>query len=194
MSELSLENITEKRNELVKLINGGFPFEIEVNQKEIQKGFWGFLRKKITVKKNYQFSIKELPLSVLDRISIESLEINVDEFSGEDAMNMAKKTTRKYVKKMAKIIAIAVLGKDYEYQEKDYFGRIIYKTDDEELRRLTELFFRTLKPSDLLYLIELIDVSSNLSDFISSTRLVTAASTIMEKEKTADLVEERLPH
>lgn len=73
---------------------------------------------------------------------------------------------------MAKIIAIAVAENENQEEE------------------LTELFFKALKPSELNQLMQIIDIASNLTDFINSTLLVTAAQA--HQAKTAS-VEEELP-
>ena len=178
------ETLESQRNELLRIINNGFSFKVEVKEKKRLPGISGFFRKRITVKKELNFAIKEMPLSVLDRISLKSLEINMQEIDNADN-NVYKQFTRKHIKTMSEIIAIAVLGTDYDY----YHGSKVIP-DTQKLKELTTIFYHFLKPSDLYNILQLVDVCSNLGDFMNSTRLVTAAGT-MEKAK-ADGVEEQL--
>ena len=72
---------------------------------------------------------------------------------------------------MAKIIAIAL------------------NVESDEEKELTEIFYKSLRPSELNYLVEIIDIASNLTDFMNSTLLVTAAQAHTAK---AEIVEEEL--
>ena len=58
----------------------------------------------------------------------------------------AKKTYQRTRFKMARLIAIAVLGEDYHIQEIKPSGKIIRRNDDKELTRLTNIFFHNIKP------------------------------------------------
>lgn len=165
-----------QKNELVRLINDGFPFEIEITVKKRKPGILGFFLPKEVVKETRQFLIKEPTLATLDRIALISADINTDLFSDEENVNIyLKKNSRLHYRKMANVIAIAVAQ------------------PGDNINDLTEIFFAALKPSHLLQIIELIDVASNLQDFMTSTLMVTAAKAhttkaeSVEKEELPDL-------
>lgn len=165
-----------KKNELIRLINDGFPFEIEYTVRKRKPGIFGFFLPKEVVKETRQFLIKEPTLATLDRIALISADINTELFSDEENFNIyLKKNSRLHYKKMANVIAIAVAA------------------PEDDAHALTELFFDALKPSHLLLIIELIDVASNLQDFMTSTLMVTAArahtakAESVEKEELPDL-------
>lgn len=165
-----------QQNELIRLINQGFPFEITIYKKIKKPGILGYLQKKVTTSETRLFLIKEPTLATLDRIALASLDIDTEKFKDEkDFNNYLKKTNRLHYRKMAKIIAIAC------YDESKY----INETEDD----LAELFFRCLRPSELKQIIELIDIASNHTDFMNSTILVTAAQAQTAK---TEIVEERL--
>lgn len=66
---------------------------------------------------------------------------------------------------MAKVVAIAVLGNEWDNAEK--------------LSELSEFLFRWLKNSSLIELVQVIDLTNNLADFINSIRLLSSARTTM---------------
>lgn len=161
-----------QKTELIRLINQGFPFEITVHKKNKKPGFWGYFQKKVTEKETRSFLIKEPTLETLDRIALTSLDIDTEKFKDEENFsNYIKKNSRLHYRIMAKIIAIS----------------INVETDEE--KELTEIFYKSLRPSELNYLVEIIDIASNLTDFLNSTLLVTAAQAHTAK---AEIVEEEL--
>lgn len=96
---------------------------------------------------------------------------------GTETLAEAKRIAKDNAARMARIIAIAVLGEDYHVTEVGTGGRIRKYNDDKELDRLTALFFHTIKPSKLVGLSEAITSVSNLGDFINSMRLQSGART-----------------
>lgn len=165
-----------QQNELIRLINQGFPFEITIHKKIKKPGIWGYFQKKVATSETRLFLIKEPTLATLDRIALESLDIDTEKFKDEENFtNYLKKTNRLHYKKMAKILAIAC------YDQLKH----INETEDD----LAEIFFRCLTPSELCQIIELIDIASNHMDFMNSTLLVTAAQAQTAK---TEIVEERL--
>ena len=167
------ETATQK-NELVRLINEGFPFEIEITVKRRKPGIFGFFLPKEVLKETRQFLVKEPTLATLDRIALVSADINTDLFSDEENFNMyLKKNSRLHYRKMANVIAIAVAQ------------------PGDNINDLTEIFFAALKPSHLLQIIVLIDVASNLQVFMTSTLMVTAAKAHMTKAESVE--KEELP-
>ncbi|TDX83990.1 hypothetical protein [Epilithonimonas xixisoli] len=165
-------NLEEKRREITRILGKGFHFEIAEKIEIKPKGLLSFFKKK-----EYQiipraFQIKEPTLSVLDRISLESINLIESEFNDLKTFADQKRFSRKHYKLMAKIIAIAVAGP---------YG------EESEITEFKNLFFKYLKPSDLYNIVQMIDITSNLMDFINSTRLVTAANVLAE----TDLVEKK---
>jgi hypothetical protein len=161
--------LEEKRSELVRLMNRGFEFAITEKVKVKQDGLFGIFKPKLITEVQHSFLIKEATLATLDLISLESLELDETGFDFT-ADSDRLRYSRKHYRRMAKIIAIAVCGANAEKSE---------------ISEKTDLFFKYLKPSDLYNILKLIDITSNLGDFINSTRLVTAANVLNE----ADLVE-----
>ena len=165
-----------QQNELIRMINQGFPFEITIHKKIKKPGILGYFQKKVAASETRLFLIKEPTLATLDRIALESLDIDTEKFKDEEHFtNYLKKTNRLHYKKMAKIIAIAC------YDESKH----INETEDD----LTELFFKCLRPSELNQIVQIMDVASNHTDFMNSTLLVTAAQAQTAK---TEIVEERL--
>lgn len=165
--------IEEKRNELIRLLNKGFEFEITEIIYERTPGLKGFFKPKGRKEVDHKFFIKEPTLSVLDRISIESLNLDESAFNNLKTDVDIKQYSRKHLRTMAKIIAISNCGPN---------------ALESEINKKTNLFHQYLKPSDIYSIIQLIDIVSNLGDFINSTRLVAAANVL--KEQKADQVEE----
>lgn len=164
-------SIDLQKKELIRLINKGFPFEIEVHRKKRKPGFWGYFQKKISEKETRLFLIKEPTLQTLDRIALASLDINIEKFKDEENYsNYLKKNSRLHYKIMAKIIAISL------------------NVESDEEKKLTELFYKCLRPSELNDLTQIIDIASNFTDFMNSTLLVTAAKAQTAKTES---VEER---
>ncbi|MGX9985829.1 hypothetical protein [Soonwooa purpurea] len=161
-------SLEERKSELLRLINDGFVFEV-VEKKQVQKHI---LAKPKTIEVKHEFKIKELPYSTLDRISLLSLEM--EQYATETNEKALKREAVNHRLSMAKIIAIAVLSTNYT--EKGF-------------NRLTQLFYDFLKPSDVNRICQLIDIASNLGDFINSIRLVTAANTV-QKEKEAERIDQ----
>lgn len=180
MKETSTEKVFNKKQaeqtELNILIKKGIAFELEsVTYK--RKGIFG---KNIKVKEALKFKIQEPTLSTLDRLAAEQIELVIDEkvMSSEYAITEAKNLTSKQSRRLARIIAIAVLGQDYVHA-KDKGSHLKYSYDNKSLDRLTDLFFHFLKPSDMMQIVVLINTVSNLGDFCNSIRLMSASRTTM---------------
>lgn len=167
--------LEEKRNELIRLINKGFEFEVIEKAFEFKKSFFGLIKKSKEIEIKHIFYIKEPTLSVLDRISLESISFDESLFNNLENDNDIKKYSRKHYKTIAKIIAIAVCGPD---------------TSECEIKQKASLFFKYLKPSDIFNILKLSDITNNHGDFINSTRFVAAANVL--NQAPADQVEETL--
>lgn len=132
--------------------------------------------------------VQEPTLAVLDLIAAEQIELVIDEklMTSEDALCIARKLAKQHARRMAKIVALAVLGEDY-IKATQVGARVKYEHDDKRLDELTDLFFSRIKPSRLTELVSMISAMSNLGDFTNSIRLMSAARTTMPI-----LVEEKL--
>lgn len=181
------DNIREKtdfeleREELNLLVKQGIKFSVTHKVHRRKKGVKGLFQRPEIVTVKEDFEIQEPTLSVLDRLSVIWVEMEVNEdrltAGGTETLAEAKRIAKDNAARMARIIAIAVLGEDYHVTEVGTGGRIRKYNDDKELDRLTALFFHTIKPSKLVGLSEAITSVSNLGDFINSMRLQSGART-----------------
>ena len=181
------DNIREKtdfeleREELNLLVKQGIKFSVTHKVHRRKKGVKGLFQRPEIVTVKEDFEIQEPTLSVLDRLSAIWVEMEVNEdrltAGGTETLAEAKRIAKDNAARMARIIAIAVLGEDYHVIEVGTGGRIRKYNDDKKLDRLTALFFHTIKPSKLVGLSEAITSVSNLGDFINSMRLQSGART-----------------
>lgn len=172
------EAINTEKIEIRTLIDKGVAIEVERRVSKRKSGFWGFLGRRITVTEKQKFIINEPTLAVLDCITAEQLELglDVDELLADMDIEKAKHIAKHQNRRMAKILALTVLGEDYFICSK--VGKSYrYTTDDKRLEELTEFFNQHIKPSKLFQYCVLINNMSNLGDFINSIRLMSAART-----------------
>lgn len=170
------EKLDAERRELNTLISRGVNFDIE---RIVYRRKWLVgKREKFTEKQ--RFNIQEPTLAVLDLLSAEQIELVIDEKTMQSAqgVSVAKKMTHDHNRRMARIIAIAVLGEDYFITEQ-IGAHTRHTRDDKRLNELTSLFQSTIKPSKLIQLTILINQMANLGDFINSIRLMSASRTTM---------------
>lgn len=175
-----------EREELNLLIKRGVKFDISYKARRKKQGFRGFFQKKEIITVNEIYEIHEPTLAVLDRLSAVWVEMGIDEDSlnagGTTTLVEAKQIAHENAERMARIIAIAVLGEDYNITEVGTNGRIKHKLDDKELDRLTALFLHSIKPSKLVGLANTVTNVSNLGDFIGSMRLMSGARTTQPRK------------
>lgn len=174
-------NAETEQNELRRIADAGFEFEVQVIRKKRLPGIQGFFKRKVTEKESLFFLLKEPTLAVFDLINMESSKMEKVVSDAEDFENYIKIYARKHSQIMAKILAIAVLGKNLFYME-----GFQVKTDEKEIKRLQAMFHKFLHPSDMYNLLQVIDLTSNLGDFINSARLMTAAEKIKIKADPAE--------
>lgn len=176
-----------EREELNLLVKRGVKFDISYKVRRKKQGFRGFFQKKETLTISEVYEIHEPTLSILDRLSAVWVEMGIDEDSlnagGTTTLVEAKQIAHENAERMARIIAIAVLGEDYNITEVGINGRIKSHQDDKELDRLTALFLHTIKPSKLVGLANTVTNVSNLGDFIGSMRLMSGARTTQPRKK-----------
>lgn len=170
-----------EREELNILVKQGVRFSITYKVRRRNKGLKGLFQRPQVKTVKEDFEIQEPTLSVLDRLSAIWVEMGLDESQlsagGMETLAEAKRIAKDNAGRMARIIAIAVLGEDYHVTEIGANGRVKRYNDDKELERLTALFFHCIKPSKLVGLSEIVTSVSNLGDFINSMRLMSGART-----------------
>jgi len=174
------EKIQAERSELNLIIDKGVNIELERTISKKKKGFAGFMGKRFSVTEKLKFTIKEPTLSTLDRLSAEQIDLVIDEnvMSSDIGVQEARKMANKYGTKLAKIVALSVLGQDYVITIQND-TRVHYEYDNKRLAELTQLFYENIKPSKLMQYVLLINTMSNLGDFTNSIRLMSAARTTM---------------
>lgn len=165
----TIDNIAQKRL-LRTIIGKGTKFSITYQTKVRQKGFIGFFKPKVYKEVTEEFVMKEPTLAVLDRASEIWLRMDTSaiEEKGADSINEGYRLAHKHAHDMAEAIAVLVLGEKYY---------AVDGGDDKEIERLTELFYKTVKPSQASELALLINATSNLVDFVDSTRLMRMSIT-----------------
>lgn len=182
-----IKALEREREELNLLVQRGVKFDVTTKIRRRKKGLRGFFSRPETVNETHTFEIHEPTLSVLDRISALSLAIEIDEAAmkaeGEAAITEARQVTKENIVRMARVVAVAVLGEDYHVTEVNRFGKVKKYNDDKELDRLTALFFHSVKPSVLVGLVAMITGMSNLGDFINSMRLLSGARTATPRKE-----------
>lgn len=176
--EEKLEKLNREQAELRQLIGQGVTFDVKIKHSRRKPGFWGFFRKREIVEETKVYTIQEPTLATLDRLSALWLQMEIDEtkLNDEDYLRTAKALANKEAKKLAEVIAVAVMGEDY-YTVTFDGTRTQRKERKSDLRALTSLFFHTITPSQLLTLAILISNVSNLGDFVNSMRLMCATRT-----------------
>ena len=177
-----------EREELNLLIRKGQKFAVRYTIAKKEKRLLGLRSRTVEEEHAEAFELKEPTLAVLDRLSAHWLEMTLDEKAleagGAETRAEAKRATADNTKRMAQVLAIAVLGEDYHIKTADRkTGRIIYSNDDRELDRLTDLFFHTIKPSELVILCQRITNIANLGDFIGSMRYMSGARTTQRSNR-----------
>lgn len=190
---MNMENITTdkdpielEREELNLLIRRGVKFEVTTKVAQKRKGLKGFFMKPEIVEKTSSYEIHEPTLSVLDRLSDIWLDMALNEDvlqEGKAIISEAKQLAKENAARMARIIAIAVLGESYHVTEVNRLGRVRKYNDDQELDRLTDVFFHTIKPSKLVALSATVTNMSNLGDFLASMRLMSGARTTQPRKE-----------
>lgn len=152
------------------ILGKGMKFYTTYTIKTRERGFLGLFKPKVKVEKKEEFIIKEPTLAVLDRASVVWLRMNVDAIDkeGADPLKESYKAAADHSKDMAECLAILVLGEAY-------FS--VPGGDEKELARLTELFYKSIKPSQCKEIAMYINAASNLADFVNSTRLMKMSLT-----------------
>lgn len=174
------EKLDAERKELNLLIGRGISFDVKRTVYKRHPGLLGRFCKKIPAEEVVSFAIKEPTLSTLDRMSAlqVDLDINEEALRSEGSLHEARSLTGQHSRRIARIVATAVMGQDYT-RIHQVSGRTVYVNDDSGLDELTEVLFHGLTPSQLAELVVYINAISNLGDFCNSIRLMSAVRTTM---------------
>lgn len=174
------EQLKKEQVELNKLVNEGVTFFVYDYEKVPMKWYERIFgrRKEVVVKRT--FTINELTLSTQDRISLESskIDFDVNEISGmddKDGLSIARELMENHGKRCAKIVAIAVVNSSNLIESSN--GMRV--PDPNVIDDYTELFYREIKPSQLLDLFRIIEIMRNNGDFTRSIRLMRNKRTTM---------------
>lgn len=166
-----MQAIEAEKKELRLLIGQGISFVVDYHEDRVVRiPRFRYLQRLLTKKqvvreeKQLEFLVKEPTAFTLDRLSLEYIELAMDEEKiKSNPRQEARKLFSKHNRRMARIVAIATLGNDWE--------------DNKKLSERTEFFSRWLKNSTLWELVQAIDLTNNLADFINSMRLLSSART-----------------
>ena len=136
-----LEALEREQSELRQMIGEGITFDVEVTYTRRKPGLLGFFRKREKITEKKVFRVQEPTLATLDRLSALWLQMSIDEtkLGDEDYFKTAKKMAAQEARKLAQVVAVAVLGEDY-YDVTDKGGYLVRKPNETRLARLTSLF------------------------------------------------------
>jgi hypothetical protein len=172
MDNTDFNAIEAEKKEIRLLISNGISFVVdytEASTAKIPRWRWFQWIKRTVItqeQKQQEFVIKEPTAYTLDRLSAEYIELVIDEEKiKESPRQMARLYFKQHCRRMAAIVAIAVLGNEWE--------------NEQELKQLANFFFKWLKNSQIYELVKAIDLTNNLADFINSIRLMSSARTTM---------------
>lgn len=166
-----MQAMEAEKKELRLLIGQGISFVVDYHEDKVvriprfPRLQWLFPKKRVVrEEKQVEFIVKEPTAFTLDRLSLEYVELAMDEACiKSNPRQEARKLFAKHNRRMARIVAIATLGNDWE--------------SEKLLSERTEFFSRWLKNSTLWELVQAIDLTNNLADFINSMRLLSSART-----------------
>ena len=181
------ERLTAERKELNLLIGRGITFNVKRTIFKRRPGLMGRLGKRIPAEEVVSYRIQEPTLSTLDRMSALQVDLDINEevMRSDQALQEARHLTGEHSRRMARIVATAVMGQDY-VQITQVGGRTVYSNDDAGLEAITDVLFHGLAPSQLAELVMYINTISNLGDFCNSIRLMSAVRTTMPLRIEAD--------
>ncbi|MCR5658971.1 MAG: hypothetical protein K6G25_06560 [Bacteroidales bacterium] len=168
--ETDIKDIFAQKRLIKTIISKGTKFSISYTIKARQKGWKGFFKPKVNEERQEEFVLKEPTLAVLDRASEVWLRMNTEaiEKEGADTIKEGFKLANDHAHDMAECLAILVLGEAYY---------AVDGGDDKELERLTDLFYKTVKPSQAEEIAMFVNATSNLVDFVNSMRLMKMSTT-----------------
>lgn len=104
------------RREITKLINNGFPITLSETYVERKKGLLHLFSKPEKKTREVTYIIKELTFNIIDLIALESQGLNLKNYEGKEGLAFNNSISRNDIKIMSKVIALAIMGTDYEYK------------------------------------------------------------------------------
>lgn len=175
-NEKELKELLAQKRIIKTIIGKGMKFSINYTVRVRRKGLFGVFKPKVAVVRSEEFTLKEPTLAVLDRASEVWLRMNTEavEKEGADILKEGYKLANEHAKDMAECLAILVLGEAYYSVEGG---------DDKELKRLADLFYKTVKPSQAEDIAMFINTTTNLVDFVNSMRLMKMSTTTTPTER-----------
>ena len=165
-------------------------YELESDELKLlrNKGFEFTVRYKVNGKQTRKkFTATNPTLAVLDEMSAEWLEFDDYEkrlADGEDSIKVAQRSLVE-TKRAAKIVALAVIGEDLFSERRILFIRWTHR-NRRRLNRLSGFFYRHIKSSTLYALSNAVLITSDLGNFLNSSRLMQVETTTTP---TASLIE-----
>lgn len=178
-TEAKKDEKSMEMNELNRLIGHGLKFRITRFKDVRQPGFFGRFKKMIRVPEELEFELHEPTLAVMDRLSKEGIEMVIHEKDLQEetsGVSTAKALIAKHSIRMARYVAIAVLGEEL-FIPKEIGAHVQYKEDTRRLSELTDIFAHTIKPSKLYQLVIGINTIANMGDFTNCIRLASSNRT-----------------
>lgn len=175
-----IKNLLARRKMLSNIVENGIKFTINRSVKTRQKGLFKLLKPKITKQITEEYTIVQPTLGVLDRCSEIWLKFKLSELEGLEeskAMDAAYELAHRHAKDIAQVLSILVVGEQY-YCDKEW--------GDKEIARLTELFYHSIKPSQVNDLALFINTVSGLVDFVNSMRLMQMSETTAPTDRIED--------
>lgn len=167
-----VKSLLAQKKVIQTIIDKGFKFQVEYTVKVREKGLKGFFKPKVYETRTEEFILKEPTLNTFDRATVVKLRMKPDvaklDKEGADVKSEIDKMAQYHSRDMAECLAIMVLGEKYFAVEGG---------DDEELERLTNLFYRTIRPSQYYELETFINAAMNYADFANSMRLMMMSIT-----------------
>lgn len=176
-----IKKLQQEKDELNALIGKGVDFSVPDVEFEVEKRFFGLVKKYKPKTVTRSFKIVEPTLSTLDRLSAEWIEFALDEaaMKSTDALERSRRLVYDHSIRFARIVAIAALGEERLVATPVKGGGTRWVEDSAKLEELTGLFARSIKPSRLYQMVILINAMCNLGDFTNSIRLMSSDRTTM---------------
>lgn len=126
-----------------------------------------------------EYVLHEFTLATLNLISAKSIEVHINDeemnqANGLSIIESARKSVVANSQQMASIVALAVLGERYWLRIPGTCTRFVRK---HLFRRTCTRILHSMTPTTLNQMVSVIISLSNLSDFITSTRLMSIRTT-----------------
>ena len=160
-----------EKNELNVLLDRGFTIEIQHQEKTRARHWWQrvFGLKQYAMKTE-KFTFKEPTLAVLDRVSLEYMELEqaADDIAkfGE---SVAKRVAYKQADTMARIIAIFALGENIFNPD--------FSENTDEFNRVSGIMAHAFTPSKMVQIVGVLSTLSNIPAFLNTIQLIGTTRT-----------------